>query len=176
MLRKILDKLIMVKWCNGVTKYASTFVWCYGKTNMLQWCREYTQVHMVKWRNKVMKWFNNIDLHLIMVKWCNKYGEMVQRIHTSSHGEMVKHTSGDILFEKWKNWYTHLRRPSLWRASWLHQLPHLPSSLWEVPCWWSPMSRSNALQCRIPPLLLIDTFLIYLPSATTNTGGVRTLL
>ena len=38
-----------------------------------------------------------------MVKWCNKYGEIFQRIHTSSHGEMVKHTSGYILFEKWKN-------------------------------------------------------------------------
>ena len=28
---------------------------------------------------------------------------MVQRIHTSSHGEMVKHTRGDILFSKWQN-------------------------------------------------------------------------
>ena len=38
-----------------------------------------------------------------MVKWCNEYGEMVQRIHTISHGDMMKHTSGDILFTKWKN-------------------------------------------------------------------------
>ena len=27
--RKILDKLIMVKWCNGVTKYAFALVWWY---------------------------------------------------------------------------------------------------------------------------------------------------
>ena len=38
-----------------------------------------------------------------MVKWCNESGEMVQRIHTSLHCEMVKHTSGDILFAKCKN-------------------------------------------------------------------------
>ena len=38
-----------------------------------------------------------------MVKLCNEYGEMVQRIHTSSHGEMVKHTSGDILSAKCQN-------------------------------------------------------------------------
>ena len=93
----------MVKWCNGVTKYAFTLVWCYGEMNMLQWCREYTQVHMVKWWNTVMKWCNNKDLNLIMLKWCNKYGEMVQRIHTSSHGEMLEKTSGDILFTKWQN-------------------------------------------------------------------------
>ena len=58
---------------------------------------------MVKWWNTVMKWCNNKDLHLIMVKWCNKSSEIVQIIHTSSHGEMVKHTSGDILSAKWKN-------------------------------------------------------------------------
>ena len=33
-----------------------------------------------------------------MVKCCNEYGEMVQIIHTSLHGEMVKHTKGEILF------------------------------------------------------------------------------
>ena len=38
-----------------------------------------------------------------MVKWCNESGEIVQIIHTSSHGEMVKHTSGDILSAKWQN-------------------------------------------------------------------------
>ena len=37
-----------------------------------------------------------------MMKWFNKYDETVQRIHTSSHDEMVKHTSRDILFAKWK--------------------------------------------------------------------------
>ena len=46
---QILDKLIMAKWCNGVSKYAFTLVWYFGETNMVQWCREYTQVHMVKW-------------------------------------------------------------------------------------------------------------------------------
>ena len=39
LLSKILDNLIMLKWCNGVTKYAFALVWCYGETNMLQWCR-----------------------------------------------------------------------------------------------------------------------------------------
>ena len=38
------------------------------------------------------EFFNNKDLHLIMVKWCNESVEMVRRIHTSSHGEMVKHS------------------------------------------------------------------------------------
>ena len=38
-----------------------------------------------------------------MVKWCNEYGEMVQRIHTSYHGILVKHASGDMLFTKWQN-------------------------------------------------------------------------
>ena len=33
----------------------------------------------------IQKYLDN----LVMVKWCNKYGEMVQRIRTSSHGEMV---------------------------------------------------------------------------------------
>ena len=51
----------------------------------------------------MIKWCNNKDLHLIMLKWYNRYGEMVHRIHTSLYGEMVKHTSGDILFVKWKN-------------------------------------------------------------------------
>ena len=96
----------MAKLYNGVSKYAFTLVWCYGETNMVQWCREYTQVHMLKWWNTVMKWCNNKDLHLIMVKWCNGYGEMVQRIHTSSHGEMVKHTSRDVLFTKGQNYET----------------------------------------------------------------------
>ena len=50
-----------------------------------------------------MKWYNNKDLHLIMVKLCDEYDKIVQRIHTSSHGEMVKHTSRDILSVKWKN-------------------------------------------------------------------------
>ena len=33
LLNKILDKLIMVKRCNGVTKYDFTLVWCYGETH-----------------------------------------------------------------------------------------------------------------------------------------------
>ena len=98
---KILGKIIMTKGCNGVTEYTLNLVWCYGETHMVQWCREYKQVHMVKWWNIVMKRCNNKGLHLIMVKWCNKYDEMVQRIHTSSHGEMVKRTSGYILYAKW---------------------------------------------------------------------------
>ena len=93
----------MVKWCNGVTKYAFTLVWCYGETNILQWCREYTNVHMVKWWNTSMKWCNNKDLHIIMVKWCNKSGEIVLIIQTSSHGKMVKQTSRDTLSAKWQN-------------------------------------------------------------------------
>ena len=109
-----------------------------------------------------------------MVKWCNKYGEMVQRIHTSSHGEMVKHTSGDILLAELKNGYTRLLWPSISRVSWIHQLLHMPSRLWVVPCWCynCPTSPSNALQCHTPPLLLINTCLLYIPSATANTGGV----
>ena len=120
-----------------------------------------------------------------MVKRCKEYGEMMQRIHTISHGEMVKHTSEDILLAKWeKRWnvYTNLRQPSLSRppltmgtnlASWLHQLLHPPSRLWEEPCWSSnsPTSRSDALWCRIPPLILINAFLLCLPYATSNTGG-----
>ena len=43
---------------------------------------------------------NNKYLCLVMVKLCNKYGELVQRIDTISHGEMVKYSSVDILFEK----------------------------------------------------------------------------
>ena len=39
----------MVKWYNYVTKYAFAFVWYNGETNMVQWCREYTQVHVSKW-------------------------------------------------------------------------------------------------------------------------------
>ena len=31
--------------------------------------------------------------HTEMMKWCTKYGEMVQIIHTSSHGEMVPRES-----------------------------------------------------------------------------------
>ena len=31
--------------------------------------------------------------NFVMVQWCNKYGEMVQIIHTSSHGEMVPRES-----------------------------------------------------------------------------------
>ena len=50
-----------------------------------------------------MKWCDNKYLHLMMVKLCNEYGKMVQIMHTISHGEMVKHTSVDILFEKWEN-------------------------------------------------------------------------
>ena len=58
---------------------------------------------MAKWWNTVSKWCNNRDLNLIMVRWCKGYGKIVHIIHTSSHGEMVKHSSGDILFEKWRN-------------------------------------------------------------------------
>ena len=50
-----------------------------------------------------MKWCNNKDLHIIMVKLCNEYGEIVDRIRTSSRGKIVKHTSGYILFAKWHN-------------------------------------------------------------------------
>ena len=67
---------------------------------------------MVKWWNTVVKWCNNKDLHIIVVKWCNVYGEMVQIIHTSSHGKMVKHSSGDILFAKWLDSETVLYSPS----------------------------------------------------------------
>ena len=173
-----------MKWCNG----DFTLVWCYGDTNMVQWCREYTQVHMVKWWDIVVKWFNNKDLHLIMVKWCNKYGEMVQRIHPSSQGESLKNASRDILFAKWKNCKMVI-------LTFVVPLSHAPlqqqgtslfldsvsccircfyiSSLWAMPCWLSnrPTSRSNELWCCILSLTLINTFLLCLPSTTSNTGG-----
>ena len=85
--------------------------------------------------------------------------------------------------KKWWNSYTHLSNTSLSRsspamgtkpASWIQKLLHPPPRLWAVPCWSSnlPTSRSNALRCCNPPLLLINTFLLYLPSTTANTGGV----
>ena len=183
----------MVKWCNGVTKYAFTLVWCYGETNILKWCREYTNVHMVKWWNTSMKWCNNKDLHIIMVKWCNKSGEIVLIIQTSSHGKMVKQTSRDTLSTKWQNGETVILTviSPLFNALFQRWGPSLLlesircciyclciSCLWEVPSWSSNCNTrlSNYLWCHIPLLLLIDKFLLYLTSSTTNIGGVRPLV
>ena len=55
---------------------------------------------MVKWWNTVVKWCNKKHVHISIVKWWNKYGAMVQRIHTISNGEMMKHSSGDTLCVK----------------------------------------------------------------------------
>ena len=38
-----------------------------------------------------------------MVKWWNKPSAMLKTIHTTSHGIVLKHISGDVLFAKWKN-------------------------------------------------------------------------
>ena len=132
-----------------------------------------------------MKWCNKKNIHLIMVKWCNKSGEMLQRIHTSSYGEMEKHLCVDILWAKWKNYETVIiifigpllcPPPTMGTEpdSWPYQMLHLMCHIWVVPCWSfnCPTSCYNALQCRIPPLMLINIFLLYLFSSTVNTGGV----
>ena len=36
---------------------------------------------MVKHSGEMLQWCNNKYLHIIMIKWCNKYGEMVQIIY-----------------------------------------------------------------------------------------------
>ena len=161
-----------MKWCNGVTKYSFALVWCYGKMNMVQWYREYTQVHMVKWWNTVLKWCNNKDLHIIMVKWCNKYGEMVQIINTSSHGEILKHASRYILFAKCQNGETviltftspifHESLQQWVPSSFLYCVGCCICRLWLVSPWsYNCLTTwSNAFQCRIPPLILINTFLL----------------
>ena len=45
---------------------------------------------------EVVKLCNKKLFHLIMALWWNKYGTMVQIIHTSSYGEMAKH-SGEMV-------------------------------------------------------------------------------
>ena len=57
-----------------------------------------------------------------MVKWCNKCGEMAQIIHKFSHGEMVKYSSGDILFAKWKDGETVI-------LTFVRPIIHAPPSL-----------------------------------------------
>ena len=118
---------------------------------------------------------------------------MVQIIHISSHGEILKHISGDILFEICKygemvilTFVSPLFNVPLrkWGPSplidsiscWIFRV--CISCLWEVAHWLSncPMRNYNALLCHIPPLLPIDTFLPYLPSTTANIGGVHPLL
>ena len=51
----------------------------------------------------MVKWCNKKHFHIIKMKRWIKYGEMVQIIHTSSHGEMLKQNSGYILLVKWQN-------------------------------------------------------------------------
>ena len=56
---------------------------------------------MVKWKNSEMvKWCNKICIHLSVVLCQNKYIAMVQRMHTSSHNEIVKHSDE---MAKWCN-------------------------------------------------------------------------
>ena len=141
---------------------------------------------MVKQSGEIVKLCNNKHLHLIMVKWCKDYVKMVQIIHTSSHGEMVKKSIRDILFSKFQHSETFilpfvrtLFHSPLWGWG---PIPLIDSirccicrlyihCLCMVTHWLSyfPTSCSNAFQCRIPPLLFIDTFLIFLHSNITNT-------
>ena len=143
---------------------------------------------MVKSSGEMVKWCNNKHLHLIMVKWFNNYGEMVKRIQTSSYGEIVKQSNGYILFTKRLNgdmvilafvsplFHIPLR---WWRMSPLLDsirccIHHLCiSHLWYVPHCLSNFATilTNFLLFCIPLLLLINTFILFLPSATTNTGG-----
>ena len=95
----------MVKWCNIVTKCAFTLVWCYGEMNMVKWCIEYTQTHMVKWWNTVVKLWNGVTINTFISSWWNVVTNMVRlcTVYTISHGEKVKHSSGDILTTKFLN-------------------------------------------------------------------------
>ena len=143
-------------------------MWCYGTENT----QKFT------WWNDEIQWWNGVTIKTFISLWwkCNKYGEMVQRIHTSSPGEMAKHSSGDILFEKWRHGemviltfvktIIHSNRCCIYRLC--------ISRLWALLHWssYTPMVHSNTLWCRISLLFLVDTFLFYLPFATANTGGV----
>ena len=68
-----------MKWCN---KNAFTLVWFYDIENMVQWCIDCTQIHMVKQCTIVVNWCNKKYLCLIVVLWLNKYGYILQIINT----------------------------------------------------------------------------------------------
>ena len=106
---------------------------------------------MVKYWNTVMKWCNNKDFHLIMVKLCNEYGEIVEIIHTSSHCEIVKHTSGDIIFAKWQNGATVILIfvSPLFCAPLQRRGPiPLPDFIWRI-------YRFVSVRCRIDHLIVL---------------------
>ena len=134
------------KWWNGVKIKTFISLWWNGVMNMVKWCREYTQFHMVIWWNTLAEISSSQN------------GKMVKRLYSRS--------SALYFARPFNNGYQARFR--------LHQLLHPPSRFWVFPCWSynRPISRSNALQFRIPLLLSIEKFLLYLPSATANTMGV----
>ena len=58
----------------------------------------YGIVSKITTNGEMVKWCNKKHFFICMVILWNQYGAMMQIIHTSSHGEMVKH-SGEIV--KW---------------------------------------------------------------------------
>ena len=162
---------------------------CNGAENTIKFIWWNIETHW--WNGDIVKWRNKKHLHIIMVKWRNKYGEIVQRIHMISHSEIVKHNSIDILFTKLQNckmvkWLYSPSSTTVFRTplqQW-GQIPFLESigcflrnlciiCLWAVLRWSSksPKSLSKPLRCHIPTLILIDTFLLCHPYYTDYTGG-----
>ena len=171
----------MAKW--GLKNYF-TLIYCYGETIIMKQCREYTQVHMVRWWNKVMKWWNIVTIKTfislwlnvvtIKVKWCREYIQVymvklwnkLAEMSSLQNGKMVKRLyspSSSLYFVPPSNngYQSHVLTTSAFSSV---------SSASVVSRRFQFLVHSpTPFNTLPPPLLLINKFILSLPPVNANT-------
>ena len=122
------------QWWNGATINIFIYLCLNGVANIVKLCIEYTQVHMVKWWNKVVGIYYSQNGE--MAKWEKDETVILTSISTIFHGNL-------------QQWVPRLPIDSI--RCYIRSL--CISRLWVVPHWSPncPTCHSKALWCRTHP-------------------------